>query len=118
VETINSANQPDLSWPGSSSPARLGADSVRDAGFPGTLVPVPARDAGASGAFAALSTGPSHVVVRAVPRVRGKVAVATSPTRHVIPALGDQTNTHNYMTGATANAGEGASGPPPHREPV
>ena len=78
---------------------RLGASSLPSVSYLGTSVP---------------AAGPSAFVVDALPRVRGKVAVMVPQAQKV--ALG-QTNIHNYMTGATA-VGEGASGPPPYREPV
>ena len=54
----------------------------------------------------------------AVPHVRGRVAFAALPQQEdSVRTLLGQTNIHNYMTGAVA-VGEGASGPPPYREPV
>jgi len=78
---------------------RLGASSLPLVSYLGTSVP---------------AGRPSGFVVDALPRVRGKVAVMIPQAQKV--ALG-QTNSHNYMTGASA-VGEGASGPPPYREPV
>ena len=56
-------------------------------------------------------TGPCAAVVRPVPCVRIKAALAIPATQ-----LG-QTNNYNHMTSVYA-VGEGASGPPPYREPV
>ena len=54
----------------------------------------------------------------AVPRVRSTVAFAGLPQQEdSVQTLLGQTKIHNYMTGAPA-VGEGASGPPPYREPV
>ena len=73
-------------------------------GFPGTSVP---------------AAGSQTVAPHAVPRVRGKVASVIPPMGlGGIPSLIGQTNVHNYMTGVFAATGEGASGPPPYREPV
>jgi hypothetical protein len=84
--------------------ARLGAFSPRSA-FPGTGVPSVAG-----------CTGPS-VVVRSVPRVRDKVALAIpAPLAAPMAQLG-QTNNYNHMTSVFAG-GEGTSGPPPYREPA
>jgi hypothetical protein len=89
--------------------ARLGAFSPRSA-FPGTSVP------GAGG-----GTGPC-VVVRSVPRVRDQVSLGSGPMALPVPqpavaAPFGQTNNYNHMTSVYA-IGEGASGPPPYREPV
>ena len=82
--------------------SRLGASYPR-VGLLGTSVP---------------AAGPCAFAVDARPRVRGKVAVMVPQTQQVaVEAALGQTNIHNYMTGATA-VGEGASGPPPYREPV
>ncbi|MFY9932837.1 MAG: hypothetical protein WAK82_33025 [Streptosporangiaceae bacterium] len=102
---INTSALPEPTW---SSP--LGAFGLRSGsaltpglGFPGTSVPAAGRCA----------------APHAVPRVRGKVASVTPPIGlDVVPALIGQTNIHNYMTGVLAATGEGASGPPPYREPV
>ena len=79
--------------------ARPGAFSPRSS-FPGTGV---------------LGVGygaePCAAVVRPVPRVRNKAALAIPATQ-----LG-QTNNYNHMTSVYA-FGEGASGPPPYREPA
>jgi hypothetical protein len=102
--TQHGRDWPEQSWTGLSGAACPGVSGPRDASTPGTAVP---------------AAGPSAGLVRAVPRVRGKAAVVTAPaTRDVVLALGGRTNTHNYMTGAIAVFGEGASGPPPHREPA
>ena len=94
MTNIKSALMPELN-----GAARLGASCPRG-GFPGTSVRV------------------------AVPRVRITVAPAVLAQQKdsVRTLLGQmaplgQTNIHNYMTGASA-VGEGASGPPPYREPV
>jgi hypothetical protein len=88
VTNIKSVSMPELNWA-----SRLGA-SCPQAGFPGTSALV------------------------AVPRVRGRVAPAALPQQEdSVQTLLGQTNIHNYMTGASA-VGEGASGPPPYREPV
>jgi hypothetical protein len=89
--------------------ARLGAFSPRSA-FPGTSVP------GAGG-----GTGP-RVVVRPVPRVWDQVSIGSGPMAIPVPqpavaAPFGQTNNYNHMTSVSA-IGEGASGPPPYREPV
>jgi hypothetical protein len=91
--------------------SRLGASSLRVAGFPGTAAPA-----------AASGTGPCAVVVRAIPPippVQRHVVLAAAPADVVTAQLG-QVNSHNYMTRAYAT-GEGASGPPPEpheRKPV
>jgi hypothetical protein len=93
VTNIKSIVLPDLNWA-----SRLGASCPR-VGLPGTSVSV------------------------AVSRVRGEIPFLALPQQAPAPQedsvqtqLG-QTNIHNYMTGASA-VGEGASGPPPYREPV
>ena len=78
---------------------RMGASGLPSVSFLGTGVP---------------AAGPCAFDVDALPRVRGKVAVMVPQAQKA--ALG-QTNSHNYMTGASA-VGEGASGPPRDREPV
>jgi hypothetical protein len=83
--------------------ARLGAFGPRPA-FPGT------------GVLGVGGTGPS-VAVRPVPRVRGKAALAIPAPQSAIAAQLGQTNNYNHMTSVYA-VGEGASGPPPDREPV
>jgi hypothetical protein len=84
--------------------ARLGAFSPRP-GFLGTGV------LGAGG-----GTGPC-VVVQSVPRVRDKVSPAVPAPQAVITAQLGQTNNYIHMTSVFA-VGEGASGPPPYREPA
>ena len=84
--------------------ARAGAFSPRSA-FLGTAVP-----------GAGVGTGPC-VVVRPVPRVRIKAASALPVPQSAVGALLGQTNNYNHMTSVYA-IGEGASGPPPYREPV
>jgi hypothetical protein len=56
-------------------------------------------------------TEPCAAVVLPVPRVRNRAALAIPATQ-----LG-QTNNYNHMTSVYA-FGEGASGPPPYREPA
>jgi hypothetical protein len=84
--------------------ARLGAFSPRSA-FPGTGVP------GVAG-----GTGPS-ALVRSVPRVRDKVALAVPAPQTAPMAQLGQTNNYNHMTTVFV-IGEGTSGPPPYREPA
>ena len=84
--------------------ARPGAFSPRSA-FLGTGVP-----------GAGVGTGPC-VVVRSVPRVRDMVALAIPAPQSASLAQFGQTNNSNHMTSVYA-VGEGASGPPPYREPV
>ena len=79
-----------------------GAFSPRSA-FPGTGV------FGVSG-----GTGPC-VVVRSVPRVRDRVVLPIPAPQSALTAQLGHAN--NYMTSVYA-IGEGASGPPPYREPV
>lgn len=83
--------------------ARLGAFSPRSS-FPGTSA------LGAGG-----GTGPC-VVVQSVPRVRGEVSLAPAPQAVLTAQLG-QPNNYIHMTSVDA-FGEGASGPPPDREPA
>ena len=83
--------------------ARLGAFCPRST-FPGTSVP------GAGGTGLA-------VVVQSVPRVRDKAVLAIPvPQSAFLVQLG-HINNYNQMTSVYA-VGEGASGPPPYREPV
>ncbi|MGH3230117.1 MAG: hypothetical protein ACRDOA_16360 [Streptosporangiaceae bacterium] len=84
--------------------ARLGAFCPRST-FPGTSVP------GAGG-----GTGPA-VVVQSVPRVRVKAVPAFPIPQSAFAAQVGQLNNYNHMTSVYA-VGEGASGPPPYREPV
>ena len=83
--------------------SRLGASGLPSVSFLGTSVS---------------AARPRAFDVDALPRVRGKVAVMVPQAQQVaVEAALGLTNIHNYMTGATA-VGEGASGPPPYREPV
>jgi hypothetical protein len=101
VTYINSIALPEPNWA-----SRLGASCLR-VNFPGTGV------LGVSS-----GTGASAVVAYPLPRVRDKVAFVAPPQqKDAVATLLGQTNSHNYMTGAPA-VGEGASGPPPYREPV
>ncbi len=84
--------------------AQLGAFCPRSA-FPGTSVP------GAGG-----GTGLA-VVVQSVPRVRDKAALAFPVPQSALMAQLGQINNSNHMTSVYAD-GEGASGPPPDREPA
>jgi hypothetical protein len=103
VTNTNSAVLPELNWA-----SRMGASRLPSVSVPGTSVP-------AAGPFTALLPVPA---VHALPRVRGKVAVAaTSAPQDAVTAPLGQTNTHNYMTSVSAT-GEGASGPPRDSEPV
>ena len=83
--------------------ARLGACPRPT--FPGTSVP------GAGG-----GTGLA-VVVPSVPRLRDKAVLAISVPQSALTAQLGQFNNYNHMTSVYA-VGEGASGPPPYREPV
>jgi hypothetical protein len=83
--------------------ARLGAFCPRSA-FPGTSVP------GAGGTGLA-------VAVPSVPRVRDKAVLAIPAPQSALTAQLGQFNNYNHMTSVYA-FGEGASGPPPYREPV
>jgi hypothetical protein len=65
---------------------------------------------------AGCGTGPS-VVVASVPRVRVKAVLAIPVPQPAPLAQLGQTNNYNHMTSVYA-FGEGASGPPPDREPV
>ena len=84
--------------------ARPGAFSPRSA-FPGT---------GVLGAGS--GTGPC-VVVRSVPRVRDRVVLPIPVPQSAVMAQLGQANNYNHMTSVYA-VGEGASGPPPYREPA
>jgi len=84
--------------------ARPGAFSPRLA-FLGTSVP-----------GAGCGTAPS-VVVRSVPRVRDRFGLVIPAPQSAVAAQLGQTNNYNHMTSVYA-VGEGASGPPPYREPV
>jgi hypothetical protein len=86
--------------------ARLGAFTTpRCGGFLGTGV-----------SSAGGGTGPS-VVVRPVPRVRDMVVQAFPAPQPAFAAKLAQLNNYNHMTSVYA-VGEGASGPPPDREPA
>ena len=61
-------------------------------------------------------TGPC-VVVRSVPRVRDRVVLPIPVPQSALMAQLGQANNYNHMTSVDA-VGEGASGPPPYREPV
>jgi hypothetical protein len=100
VISIKSGVLPDVKWT-----SRVGASCPR-VSFPGMSVPA-----------AGFGIGTPAVAAHAVPRVRGKVApVAPSQTVATVAQLG-QPNSDNYMTRVYAD-GEGASGPPTHREPA
>jgi hypothetical protein len=104
---INSNSLPELMWA-----SRLGASGLGAVSFPGITLPAASSGTGSCASVA------RTVVTHAVPRVRGEVSLVALPQRKdVVPAQLGQTNIHNYMTRAYA-AGEGASGPPPKREPV
>jgi hypothetical protein len=98
VTYINSDVLPELN-----GASRLGASSLPSVSFPGASVP---------------AAGPCAFVADALPRVRGKVTVMVPQAQRVaVTARLGQTNIHNYMT-SVLSVGEGASGPPPYREPV
>ena len=98
MTNINSAVLPELN-----GASRLGASSLPPVGFPGTSVP---------------AARPCAFVADALPRVWGEVAAMVPQAQRVaVTARLGQTNIHNYMTSVSA-IGEGASGPPPNREPV
>ena len=84
--------------------APVGACCPRSA-FPGTSVP-----------GAGSGTGPV-VVVQSVQRVRDKAGLATPLPQPAVMAQPAQINNYNHMTSVLA-FGEGASGPPPDREPA
>ena len=84
--------------------APVGACCPRSA-FPGTSVP------GAGG-----GTGLA-VVAQSVPRARDKAVLAIPVPQPALAAQLGQFNNYNHMTSVYA-VGEGASGPPPYREPV
>jgi hypothetical protein len=83
--------------------ARLGAFCPRPT-FPGTSVP------GAGGTGLA-------IVAPSVPRVRVKAVPASPLPQSAFAAQLGQIDNYNHMTSVYA-VGEGASGPPPYREPV
>ena len=84
--------------------ARPGAFSPRSA-FPGTGVLGAGRGVG-------LPVG-----VRPVRRVRDRIDLVIPAPQSAAAAKLGQTNNYNHMTSVFA-VGEGASGPPPYREPV
>jgi hypothetical protein len=88
--------------------ARVGACCPRST-FPGTSVP------GAGGRAVLAGTG--LAVVQSAPRVRGKAGVAFPVPQSALLAQLGQINNYNHMTSVIA-VGEGASGPPPDREPA
>ena len=93
--------------------ARLGAFCPRST-FPGTSVP----GAGGTGLVGTGLVGTGlAVVVQSVPRVRIKAVPAFPVPQSALAAQLGQGNNYNHMTSAYA-FGEGASGPPPYREPV
>jgi hypothetical protein len=94
--------------------ARLGACCPRST-FPGTSVPGAAGGTGLAGTGLA-GTGLA-VVVRSAPRVRDKVGVAFPVPQSALMAQLGQIDNYNHMTSVFA-VGEGASGPPPYREPA
>jgi hypothetical protein len=99
--------------------ARLGACCPRSA-FPGTSVPGAAGGAGLAGTVLAgtvLAGTGLAVVVQSVPRVRDKAGLATPRPQSAVMAQPAQINNYNHMTSVLA-FGEGASGPPPDREPA
>jgi hypothetical protein len=103
----NSNYLPELMWA-----SRMGASGLGAVSFPGITLPA------ASGVTGSCASVARAVTAHAIPRVRGEVSlVALPPRKDSVPTQLGQTNTHNYMTRAYA-AGEGASGPPPKREPV
>jgi hypothetical protein len=55
--------------------------------------------------------------VQSVPRVRDKAVLAIPAPQSALAAQLGQMNNYNHMTSVYA-FGEGASGPPPYREPV
>ena len=89
--------------------ARPGAFSPRSA-FLGTGV------SGVGGGTVGSGTAPC-VVVRQVPRVPGKAALAFPVPQSAASAQLGHINNYNQMTSVYA-VGEGASGPPPYREPA
>jgi hypothetical protein len=95
VTKINSGALPAVQWR-----SRPGAFSPRS-GFLGTGVP-----------GIGIGTGPCATVVRQVPRVRNEAALTVPATKQL-----EQTDNYNHMTSVVA-FGEGASGPPPYREPA
>ena len=94
--------------------ARPGAYSPRSA-FLGTGVS--GVGGGAVGSGAVRSGTAPCVVVRQVPRVPGKAALAFPVPQSAAAAQLGHINNYNQMTSVYA-VGEGASGPPPYREPA
>jgi hypothetical protein len=107
-EVLTKSNYvPELMWA-----SRVGASGPGAVSFPGITLPAASSVTGPCASVA------RAVVAHAVPRVRGEVSLVALPQqKDVVPTQLGQTNIHNYMTRAYA-AGEGASGPPPQREPV
>jgi hypothetical protein len=91
---------PDANWA-----SRLGASCPR-VGLLETKLPA-----------AGFGTGMSAVAAHAVPRIRSKAVLLASPLTAAAGVQLGQPDNHNYMTRVYA-VGEGASGPPPHREPA
>jgi hypothetical protein len=94
--------------------ARPGAFSPRSA-FLGTGVSGVGGGTVGSGTVGS-GTAPC-VVVRQVPRVPGKAALAFPVPQSAAAAQLGHINNYNQMTSVYA-VGEGASGPPPYREPA
>ena len=94
--------------------ARPGAFSPRSA-FLGTGVSSVGGGTVGSGTVGS-GTAPC-VVVRQVPRVPGKAALAFPVPQSALLAQLGHINNYNQMTSVYA-VGEGASGPPPYREPA
>ena len=94
--------------------ARLGAACPRST-FPGTSVPGAGSGTGLAGTGLA-GTGVA-VVVRPAPRVRDKAVAAIPVPQSALMAQLGQINNYNHITSVFA-VGEGASGPPPYREPA
>ena len=98
MTNFNSAALPEPNWA-----SRLGASGLPSVCVLGTSAP---------------AAGPVTIAPPALPRVRGRVAVMVPQAQKVaVTGRLGQTNIHNYMTSVSA-IGEGASGPPPYREPV
>ena len=104
--------------------ARPGAFSPRSA-FPGTGVSGVGGGTVGGGTVGGGTVGGGTVgsgttpcvVVRQVPRVPGKAALAFPVPQSAVLAQLGHVNNYNHMTSVYA-IGEGASGPPPHREPA
>jgi hypothetical protein len=93
--------------------ARPGAFSPRSA-FLGTGVSGVGGGAVGGGI---VGSGTAPCVVRQVPRVPGKAALAFPVPQSAFLAQLGHINNYNQMTSVYA-VGEGASGPPPYREPA